>query len=316
MRAERRWIVPIVSAAALLMLIFVPWGVWLGSSRRFETIQNLGHFCVFFGLAILFLAATGRSDRPTVRNRYFAVFGLALGLGILTELLQIPLERDASLADLLDDALGAWAGMAGFAWFDRRVSRGARVAMLVSGALAGLVIVQPLAAALSAYAAKRAVFPVIADYRRSFEDYFLDGQSVSISHEPLPARWSAFDGESALRVSFEPGRWPGIELFEVEPDWTGFDELVLDLTNPADRGVELVVRVHDRAHNGDFDDRFNRRLLLPPENRSIVRIPLEDVRSAPRSRGMDLSRVSTLMLFVDGNRVTGGEIYVSSIRLE
>jgi hypothetical protein len=290
--------------------------VWLGSSRGFEVVQNLGHFCVFFGLAVLFLAATGRSVSLSVRNRYLAVFGLALGLGILTELLQIPLERDASLADLLDDALGAWAGMAGFAWFDSRVSRGARVAMLVSGALAGLVIVQPLAAALQAYAAKRAAFPVIADYRRSLDDYFLDYRSVSISHEPLPVRWSGFDGESALRVSFEPGRWPGIELFEVEPGWTGFDALVLDLTNPADRSVELIVRVHDRAHNGDLDDRFNRRLTLRPETRSTIRIPLEDVRNAPRSRSLNLSRVSTLMLFVDGDRVAGGEIFVSSIRLE
>jgi hypothetical protein len=47
-----------------------------------------------------------------------------------------------------------------------------------------------------------------------------------------------------------------------------------------------------------MSDRFNRSFSLPGKTWTMVSIPLEDVRTAPLSRDLDLSCVQSLGLFV------------------
>jgi hypothetical protein len=110
---------------------------------------------------------------------------------------------------------------------------------------------------------------------------------------------------------------PGLQLFEPEPDWRGHSVLKIDLVNPGDRSLRLVVRVHDAMHDQRHEDRFNRAFTLAPGSRRVLEIPIDDIESAPRGRPLDLSRVAAIGLF-EGSRPApvGAVFYLARIWLE
>jgi hypothetical protein len=214
------------------------------------------------------------------------------------------------------DALGVSIGLGVLAIFDTRIIRSVRVALVTVAVISFAVIVHPVAVGLSAYAAKRAAFPNIADYRHSFDKYFLIAKSVTLRHTTLPAPWSNEDDEMALDISFGQGIWPGIEYVELEPNWVGYKNLLIDLTNSMDSTLAVNVRIHDKAHNLDSSDRYNTQIFVPPKTRSVQRLKIEEIRNAPSGRPMELSEISGLILFVDGTGAAGAELLVSRIWLE
>ena len=67
--------------------------------------------------------------------------------------------------------------------------------------------------------------------------------------------------------------------------------------------LEITIRIDDRAHNGEYQDRYNQSFrLVPGPNR--IRIPLARVRSAPRDRALDLQAIARVFLFAAGLRET------------
>ena len=55
--------------------------------------------------------------------------------------------------------------------------------------------------------------------------------------------------------------------------------------------------MNDVEHNNEFDDRFNRRLNLEQGFRTI-RIPIDQIRTGPKNRELDLSNIDRIQLFV------------------
>jgi hypothetical protein len=64
--------------------------------------------------------------------------------------------------------------------------------------------------------------------------------------------------------------------------------------------LPLRFRVNDRAHRGAADDRFNTDLLVPAGARTTFRFPLEQIARSPRTRRMDMSRITQVILFRSG----------------
>jgi hypothetical protein len=78
--------------------------------------------------------------------------------------------------------------------------------------------------------------------------------------------------------------------------------------------LPLTLRIHDAVHNGQYEDRFNRQIVLTP-GRNRIEIPLADLRAAPRRREMDLRHISGIGIFA--YRLTDPVvIYLGPIRLE
>ena len=86
-------------------------------------------------------------------------------------------------------------------------------------------------------------------------------------------------------------------MTEPYPDWRGARALVLNLHNPGESDLPLALRVHDRIHNQQYRDRFNREFTLHAGERLELSIPLREIESAPSGRLMDLSRVAGVMIF-------------------
>ena len=100
-------------------------------------------------------------------------------------------------------------------------------------------------------------------------------------------------------MEFIVARAPRIEIRDLFADWRNYSFLILDMEVEGEKGLEFTVRIHDKSHrrgNQPHDDRFNRRFALPP-GRSQLRIPLQDVKNAPRGRAMDLSDIDGMMIF-------------------
>ena len=114
-----------------------------------------------------------------------------------------------------------------------------------------------------------------------------------------------------------PLDFAGVVLHDLYPEWSRYDELVIELENPQDLPLKLNLRVDDDEHRfGEqrYSDRYNQRFELGP-GATTLRIPLADIENGPTDRQMDLSAIDGLVLFAAQSEA-GRSFVIHSIRLE
>jgi hypothetical protein len=298
-------------------VIFAPSG---GDGLWIRTLHNFAHGPIFGCVALLGLL--GSRDLRWFSSvpaglRYAIAFAFAAGLGAATELAQVPTGRDASWSDLGQDLLGAGTFLLLFATFDTaaRMTRATRAITLVLGLLALALLLSPLISSGIDYARRARGFPVIADFTRGIGIGFISTRFTSIDVLPFADMAPRSDRHRAMRIRFLSGTYPGIEFTEPPPDWRGYNTLVLDVANSEASQLDFVVRIDDEMHNGKSADRYNHTFHVPARSRASVKIPLSDVKSAPRTREFDLSRVDRIIIFRSkSSRVE--TMYLIGMRLE
>jgi hypothetical protein len=240
-------------------------------------------------------------------------FVLAVTAGVVVELIQPALGREAELIDLRTDALGAAAGLSFVALVSpRRHWLDALVFVLAAGAA-----LWPVAEASLAYWERFRQFPTVMDFTSRSDWYFLDAKNVELAATRLPQRWIGKRDLPSLQLRITGQRWPGVTHIEPQPDWRGYSRLMVDLTNPDTRPLGLTLRVHDRAHRNDATDRFNVSFTLAPATRTVLAFPLAEIAAAPRGRELDLANIAGLIVFTDGGpELLGREFYVTRLWLE
>lgn len=119
----------------------------------------------------------------------------------------------------------------------------------------------------------------------------------------------------SLRVLPDRGRWPGILLEDVWPDWRTYSTLVVDVSNLGNQGLSIFVRVDDRRPDPHFSDRYNQHFEVASLSRRVIRIPLAEIESAPTGSKMDLVHIQRIILFEDGSKHTQ-TFELNSLRLE
>jgi hypothetical protein len=277
---------------------------------------------VFFSIACVLLALQS-SSRASERIRHVRAFGIALALGAATEIIQIWLPaHDASLMDVLHDAAGAALALAVVGlWSVRRTHRSGShglpsTSMLVAIGLTALTVLawEPLQCA-RVYAQRQAAYPTLAPAGASADAAFTAARNARLTRAPLPAAFRVPGDAPALELKFGAGSKPALELSEPYPDWHGHDRLAVDLTNPGDRPVQLILRILDARHDWHSQDRANLPVLVAARTRTTIRVSLEAVATAPAQRRMDLRHIANVMLFAPRS-LEPGRLYVSSIRLE
>lgn len=311
----------IIAAVTLIgiLLVVVVFAPVPGHTQGIRTLHDFAHAPIFGCVALLTLFALrshGSLGGMPPWLQYLGAFCIAVTLGALTEIAQIPVGRDASWTDLRSDVLGAAGFLGLYALFDTRLHR---AATRVIGAVAGVSLLavhsMPLVVAADAYLHRDQVFPVLADFTQRIDTYFIAPQWAEVGLKPLPQQWAKQSGELAMRVTFAAGPWPGVDFSEPAPDWSGYRTLAIDITNPASTELVLGFRVHDVHHDQRYADRFNRTLHVPPLTRIVLRIPVADIKSGPQARSMDLQRIAGFLLFrLSESQV--GQMYVGRVWLE
>jgi VanZ family protein len=308
-------------AILLAAVVFAPVP---GDTRWIRTLHNSAHAPIFgcVSLLVLLVACTHRRLQ-TLRllGQYILALAAALALGIVTELLQIPVGRDASVEDALHDTIGALAFLGLFAVLDTRIrsvpqNRPIRFAAAVVGLVSLAIAAAPVTRAALEYQQRDERFPVLVDFSQRYDRYFIFQQSSDFSPMKLPAPWAHATDESAMRVRLLDGPYPGLNFIELPPDWSAYHTLAVDLTNPTPMNLQLVLRIHDAEHNNQPEDRFSKRFELPPGTREILRVRLDDVAAAPKSRRLDLHRIAGLIIFRAEDSPPAGELYLSRVWLE
>lgn len=275
-------------------------------------LNNAAHAPVFGALAIVLLLLLRRWRALAEWRRYATAFLVAVAIGALIEWIQPLFGRGAEWIDLRNDALGAIAGLALTASFRSR-----RWIFLLVAIAALAPVAWPVAEAALASAARARQFPTILGFNSPCSLYYISSRGVDLALSPLPEMWRQANDPLSLQIRVIGGQWPGLTHEEPQPDWRGYSRLMLDLTNPDTRPLTLTVRVHDRAHNNQSSDRFNRTFTIPGAKRQTVSFALAEIGRAPLERTLDLSRVAGLILFGDEDPASSGrEYYVTRVWLE
>jgi len=321
-----------------------------GTTAWQRVVHKGGHGAAFLGIAVLL--ALMQRPRPGARSvaACLQAFLVAVVLGAATEVIQIFLPgRNAALLDVGRDATGAALGLALLVLVEQcRLARSAaeprarptvgdagvrvpapepertfgsaapaRTAVVMAIAFAALaVLAWPPLQCAAGYVTRRLEFPVLAEAEHAADLYFLRARNAELARAALPPRWPDAAGKGkALRLRFEPGSRPALELSEPPPDWRGHAVLALDITNPGDRALEFTLRILDAHHDWSSGDRLNLPVVVPAATRTTVRVALATVEAAPARRPMDMSAIANVMLF-SRTPTAGGEFYVSQIWLE
>lgn len=276
-------IVFLIVAATLLFLPLPTSGTYAG-----RTIENAGHTPLFL-LGTLFVLAFLRHDFQVNGARLYALAGLiGVGAGLLSEVIQMPLRRDASWEDVFADALGVLLALALFALFDRRSAFRGRTRLAALLIVTGCTInyLTPIVSMARAYIYRDGQFPVLASFKSGLELSWIVGYGINREIR-----------DGALDVQFDRAQFPGFSFHEPVPDWRKFQALMVDVENPETRLLKLGMRIHDKGHGREFIDRFNRRFELAGGERRTLRIPLEEIRRGPRNRLIDMAEISDVTLF-------------------
>ena len=312
-------LITIAALLSLLLFVSVP-----GQGLWYNVSLNASHGPIFAIVAVLVLLLHEPAQRSTT-VAYVNAFFVAVGLGILIEILQTVGHRPGQPFDVMTDAAGAAAGLGLWALLAGRCEpaarpfprqRGGRSWWPLAVALTGITVVAwpPLHAA-RAYAERAAQFPTIAQFREPRDLAFVTTDGAGVAIVDLPAPWARRAGERALRLGFDAGHAPAVQVVEPSPDWRGYSVIAADLPNPTDDEVGLTLRIHDATHDWSHEDRLNLPVVLAPRTRTAIRVALSQVQGAPASRPMDLGRIANVMLF-GRPAERAGEIYVSRLWLE
>jgi hypothetical protein len=181
----------------------------------------------------------------------------------------------------------------------------ARFTLEVVALLSGAMIVIPTALTAAAYVKRALLIPQLAQFDSTLGRHFLVASEAQF----------AANTDGSLRVQPNRGRWPGVLLEDVWPDWRAYSTLVIDVSNAATQVLPIQVRIDDRRPDPGYQERYNQHFEVAPLSRRVIRIPVAEIESAPTRIKMDLAHIRRIILFEDGSKPTQA-FYLNSLRLE
>lgn len=296
-------IAALLGAAAGLMVFLEKFTFGSHSPVR-ESLLDFGHAPLFglMAIIILWLVRLSFGGRIGAPIQYAIAWMAAVGIGGLSEYMQIATHRDADPIDWLFDIIGATTFLAFYFTIDRRLSpRGkslqirhkTQVRVAVAAVLATAAI--PLFISCAAQLQRRVSFPKLYTFDNFFERKFLVTSYVDVKTVAPPDKWDGRISRVA-EVTFLPSRYPTLYLNGPFPDWSGYRALTLEVFSPAEAPLALSISIWDRD-SAQYHDRYNGRLRIEPGYNKLE-ILLTDVERAPATRTLDLSAIRVILLFV------------------
>lgn len=278
-------------AVACLILIFVG-GPGQHLPRPAIQLWNFGHVPAFAVWALLLLPYLRRVAPSSVTRQFLLLLLAVMLLGIGTETIQANIKgRTASFTDLLRDLTG---GVAAFAFFNPELKVLSRIrlqALRITAIIMTAVALVPTALALTDELIARTQFPVIADFETTLErSRWQDNGRIRIDQS------KARHGKASLEIKLGGEQFSGAKLLHFPRDWSSFSFLKFEVLNQAAESLVISCRLHDRSHNNQYNDRYQRSFSLKPGWNSIS-IPLLAVKNGPEGRELQLTELSEFEIF-------------------
>ncbi len=270
--------------------------LWLNpDSQQNRVMQHgwdLGHILIFFLLTITFVKSQQQSFKPLQAvTLLLATTAFAILYGLLTELLQILVERNFSYWDIARNWLGTQLGCLYCIFNSNALTKRLRIYAAIV-LLALLIAMLPLTTTLLDRLIARQQFPILANFETPLEQlrWQADG-NIAIK---------TFDDDTKiLRVQLNHQSYPGISLNDFPNNWLAYNSINIRLFNPGQAPLTLTIRLHDKAHKRSgwrYNDRFNQTNIFQP-GWTTLQIPLQKIQHAPKNRQLDLDEMRHLKIF-------------------
>jgi len=296
--------------SGLFILIVTPLffvgGPDVSSSILLKNIWNFGHI-VFFAILMLLI----QSFQPIVGWRqWILVTFVAAAIGIAIEVIQHYVGRNLSLNDVLHNLFGVWLGL----FWGQKPSR----LIWSLRCLSALLIIPSVWVVIDsgvAHNTMRNQFPQLNSFETRHEFQLLRASNPQVKIHPTQSLHT--HGTQAAQVILTTHRYSGVSLVVNYGDWSNYAVLLMDLYNPDTEPLELVVKISDHQHDrggNKFNDRFNRRIILM-RGWNQVRIDLDDIRSAPLGRSMQMDAIGNMTIFA-AQLTKPQEFYLDNVRLQ
>lgn len=304
-------------------LFIVSVGDLPGNSLLWRVAQNTAHIIAFGFLSIislLLLRTSTALNKHHPLSAYLIAVMVSLLAGIAIEFIQMGIGRDAELHDVLRDLIGILSFLGIYAYFDPNLSmyrnkqfrRILSVVIIASSSLliAGLI---PLIGLALSTAQRNAAFPTLIDFSQRWPSAFITTQDAELRIVNLPAQWQNNEAHLVSRMTFYPAMYPGFALHEPVADWTSYTALSFHIYSEATHPFKLALRINDRQHNQEYEDRYTTSFTVTPGKNSII-IPIDEIRTGPANRNLDMQHIDKLMLFaVDPDQPV--QFYLSNLYL-
>ena len=274
--------------------------------QLWREIQNFGHVPLFGVLSLAMLSLSRQlvgNSKTKASKHYLIAFLLTILIGLAVELFQLLGDRDADFYDVLRDAIGALGFLGFYMSLDRRMlpvwyQRGNVLRKSIqTGSLMLLSIsFVPLLLWTAAYGHRAEAFPQILGFESHWEEKFLRTQDAELSITWPPVGWPISQNTRVGRLILWPSAYPGLTIEEPYPNWTDYTSLKLIIHSEMDQPIEIHLRINDRHHTDAYEDRFSRSITLQPDMNE-VHVRLQEVRTAPADREMDMANIATIVLF-------------------
>jgi len=227
-KMTRLALLAVVAVLLLTLHLYSPLqnGLWA------QTFFDALHVPVFGLIALSLYAIT--PDHYRRAYRIAQALAVTCVLSVLSEAVQIPVSRDASLHDLIAD----WLGAAGFLSAALAVSPGFSISMVrrvtmgvAATALLGWPL-YPLANVSAAFLERNAQFPILVQFDSRFGAVLVRKQNVNVHISNQPG-----SGHKFAHVTVGAGPWPGLAFHDLWPDGSC-------LSRPVARLAELLNSDH------------------------------------------------------------------------
>ncbi len=277
------------------------------STYLWAEIHNFGHTPLFGLLSLALFGLSLNLLGRWINNRflhYLIAFTLAFLLGLLSEITQILEPRNADISDQVRNTagiigfLGLWLGYDRQLRNNPRKSRGGVARLARWGAIAVLIAsTVPTILWSDAYLHRGGYFPVLCSFEYYQERMFIRPHQSDLETVLPPATWYTNQSGNAASVTFHrETTFPGFIITDPSPDWTDYRFLTFEVFSELDSAVNIYMTIEDDHHNRQYEDRFNHALKIIP-GINPVRIPLNEVRTAPAGRTMDMKAVASINIF-------------------
>lgn len=123
----------------------------------------------------------------------------------------------------------------------------------------------------------------------------------------------ATSGKHSLKAYLPPGQYPGIEFQAIQPDWSHYAYLKMDIFNSSKDEVHFHIRIDDHKSDWEYANRFDRDVVLKP-GLNPVSIPTNSIKTNRYPRPLNLKKIERLIVFIPNN-LKPRDLYIDNIRL-
>lgn len=296
--------IAILLGAAVGLMLFLERFNIQSDTIVWKSLRNFGHLPLFGLMAVILLWFLRLSvgKRVDIPIQYVIAWMGTVGIGALSEYLQLPTRRDANIIDWLIDIAGATSFLALHftidPWISSRSNRLLKRHRIIIRIVAVLIISAaaiPLFVSCWAQLYRKTIFPALYTFDSYFERKYLDTANADLRIVASPSGWSGSESRVA-EIDFYPSKYPTVYFLGPYPDWTGHRVLSIDVFSPADNPITIYVTIKDRR-DASYDDRYNTQIQVQ-SGYNRVEIPLSDIENAPENRKLDLSSITDVYIFM------------------